>query len=181
MPRAALTLSLLFLGLAGCGPSDPLDRKIDAESPTALAIWHRNQARAFSPLELQRFDRAQKELQWFVVTEWQGLAPAEQQAKWRDHVHGVTVRQFIIQGHQFANLRLERERADQRRLLLLHDQLLLRPRTPIDGYQRLRDTMGRIGRQIDELTAEIAANDAVIAALGGEAAVGPRPEAKSRN
>ncbi len=167
MPRAALTLSLLLLGLAGCGPADPLDRKIDAESPTALAIWHRNQARAFSPLELQRFDRAQKELQWFVVTEWQGLDPQAQQAKWRDHVHRVTVRQFIIQGHQFANLRLERERADQRRLLLLHDQLLLRPSTGVDDYQRLRHTMLRIGQQIDDLTAEIAANDAVIAALGG--------------
>lgn len=181
MPRSALTLSLLFLGLAGCGPADPLDRKIDAESPTALAIWHRNQARALSPLELQRFDRAQKELQWFVVTEWQGLDPQAQQAKWRDHVHRVTVRQFIVQGHQFANLRLERELADQRRLLLLHDQLLFRPGTPVDGYQRVRETMSRIGAQIDALTAEIAANDAVITALAGEVPAAARPEAKRRN
>lgn len=167
MPRAAIALGLLLVGLAGCGPADPLERKIDAETPTALAVWHRRQARAFSPRTLQQFERAQRELQLFVVTEWQGLPPPEQQARWRDHVHRVTVRDFIVQGHHFANLRLERERDDQRRLLLMHDALLFRPRTTAEGYQRLRETMERIGSQIETLTAEIAANDAVIRELGG--------------
>ena len=161
----AIAVGFCLVALAGCGPSSPLDRTIDAETPSALSVWYRRQARAFSPVDLKRLAKAEKELQLFTVTEWQGLPPHEQRLKWRQHVIGVRVRQFIIQGHQFANLRLEQLLEDQRRLLQMHDEVVERANTDLDGYGRLQHTMQRISEQIAALTAEIAENETVIREL----------------
>lgn len=87
--------------------------------------------------------------------------------KWRKHVHGVSVRQFMIQGHQMANLRLDRLLEDQRRLLHMHEAILDQPTKSLSGYDRTVATAKRIAEQIRDLEREIADNEAIIRELDG--------------
>ena len=163
--RAAAFLLGILLAATGCAPTDPLDRRISAESPVDFDIWQSRHLGALSPLQARRFEKARRELQLFVVTEWQGHPAEEQRARLRDQMHDFTVRDFIVQGHQLANVRLDRLLADQRRLLAMHEEMLRGPETVEGGYRRVRETVAQISRQILDLERDIGENDGVIREL----------------
>lgn len=162
--RAALVASAL-LALTACAPRDPLDRRISAESAIDFDIWQSRHLGALPSREVQRFRKARDELQLFVVTEWQGRPGDVQRQHLRDQMHGFTVRDFIVQGHQLGNVRLERLLADQERLLVMHEEMLRGPETVDGGHARVRATVEQIVRQIRDLRRNIAENDAVIREL----------------
>ncbi len=161
----AILVALALNALAACVPRDPLERRISAESPIDFDIWQSRHLGALSPKQAQRFQNARKELQLFVVTEWQGRPADEQRKRLRDQMHAFTVRDFIVQGHELGNVRLERLLADQQRLLAMHEEMLNGPETIDGGHARVRATVEQISRQIRDLQREIAENDAVVREL----------------
>lgn len=162
--RAALVASALT-ALTACAPRDPLDRRISAESPVDFDIWQARHLGSLSSEHARRFQKARRELQLFVVTEWQGRPSHEQRQHLRDQMHAFTVRDFIVQGHQLGNVRLERLLADQRRLLEMHEEMLRGPETIDGGHARVAATVEKILAQIRDLECDIAANEAVIREL----------------
>lgn len=171
--RAALVASAL-LALTACAPRDPLDRRISAESPVDFDIWQARHLGSLPPEQAKRFRNARKELQLFVVTQWQGRPADVQRKHLRDQMHDFTVRDFIVQGHQLGNVRLERLLADQSRLLAMHEEMLRGPETIDGGHARVRATVEQIVSQIRELQRDIAVNDAVIRELRPHE-IPPRP------
>lgn len=164
LARAALVVAAL-IALTACAPRDPLDRRISAESPVDFDIWQARHLASLSSEHARCFQKARRELQLFVVTEWQGRPSHEQRQHLRDQMHAFTVRDFIVQGHQLGNLRLERLLADQRRLLEMHEEMLRGPETIDGGHARVAATIEKIFAQIRDLERDIAANEAVIREL----------------
>lgn len=138
---------------------------MDAGSQLDLEIWQSRHLRELTPEQARWFQKARDETQLSVVTLLQGRAPEEQRERLREKMNGRTVRQFIQLGHQLAIARLNRRLADEIRLWKMHDELLKQPERVPGGYQRVRDTMEKITRQMQALKEEIAANEAVIRAL----------------
>lgn len=151
--------------LTGCAPGDQLAQTVNAGSDLDFEMWQSSHIPNLSPTQQGWYRKAMKELQLYVVTEWQGTGSQEQRARLLREIDGKTLREVIVRGYELGNDRLDVLLQDQRVLYRGHADLLPPPRTTPEGAARVRSTMDQIAGQIAELEAEKLANAEVLRAL----------------
>ena len=108
MRRALLALVLVVTALSsGCGPRDPLDRVVSAESANALAMWRSQAAGSLNSALLQDFDEAVKELKLAVMNNLEATGTAAVEEAMRAKIHGRTLRDVLRLAWESKIKRLE--------------------------------------------------------------------------
>ena len=104
---------------AGCGPSDPLERKIAAESATAFSMW-RSQANGFlTAAQCKEVDEAAKELKLAVMNNRETTGTDAVEEAMRAKIHDRTVREMLRAAYEAKIKRLE---VDLKGLLIAAEQ-----------------------------------------------------------
>ena len=105
--RVALLIISLALGASGCGPRDPLDRVVSAESPTAFSMWRSSAAGYLNASQLQDFDEATRELKMAVMNNRETTGTAAVEEAMREKINGKTVREAMRLAYESKIKRLE--------------------------------------------------------------------------
>ena len=107
----ALAVLVAVLAVSACGPSDPLEGKVDAVDYVTLSMWRSGAAGRLSPQQLADLDEAVQEIRFHVMAEGKvsGSAAVEEEAL---HVmEGQTVRHVLRQGLGWELRRASAEKA----------------------------------------------------------------------
>lgn len=118
---------LLCVALAGCGPEDPLDIKVDAKNYVAFSMWESEASSRLTAQQLKDFNEALQEIKFRIMAD--GTAAGRdgvEQAAW-EMIDEKTVRDVLRMG---LSRELERVRAEQAALARSMDQnrrLITRP------------------------------------------------------
>ena len=107
----ALAVLVAVLAVSACGPSDPLEGKVDAVDYVTLSMWRSGAAGRLSPQQLADLDEAVQEIRFHVMAEGKvsGSAAVEEEAL---HVmEGQTVRHVLRQGLGWELERASAEKA----------------------------------------------------------------------
>jgi hypothetical protein len=105
----ALLAACCFL-LQGCGPSDPLDKTVDADSPGSFEIW---KAKAYDYLDadqMAEFEEAVREIKYEAMATSAATGSEAVNEAARQAVNGRTVRNVMERGLAWELSRLQAER-----------------------------------------------------------------------
>ncbi len=107
----ALAVLVAGLGFSACGPSDPLEGKVDAVDYVTFSMWRSGVAGRLTAQQLADLDEAVQEIRFHVMAEGRvsGSAAVEEEAL---HViEGKTVRHVLRQGLGWELRRASAEKA----------------------------------------------------------------------
>lgn len=101
---------LIMLATVGCGPSDPLDRVVDAGSATAFNIWKSQSTGRLSPQHLRDLDEVVQELKLAVMAGREATGADAIEEAVRAKIDKHTLRDALRLGYESKIKRLEVER-----------------------------------------------------------------------
>lgn len=168
-----LILALLACAAAGCKPGDPLDERVVAGNPLALAMWRADAPRHLTPRQLADFDRAMQEIRFHIMAAGAATGSEAVEDATLQMVDRQSVRHVLQQGLGWELDRSEAERSTLAAGMATNAQMRTRPgdTESADYLTDLRE------RQVVRLKA---ATDEVNRAREGLAATGmPVPPAPS--
>lgn len=112
-PAAAriLAAALACVALAGCGPSDPLDGRVDAADGLAFSMWRSNAEHDLTPQQVIDLDRSVQEIKFHVMAAGAASGGEAVEAAMRQMINGLTVRQLLQRGLGWELERAEAERS----------------------------------------------------------------------
>jgi hypothetical protein len=108
-----LSLALVCLGAAGCGPGDPLDAKVSANDELGLSMWRGDSSRNLTPQQVADLDRALQEFRFHLMATGAASGSKAVEDAMLEAVNGQTLRHVLQQG-----LGWELDRAESERLTL---------------------------------------------------------------
>ncbi|MGH7997774.1 MAG: hypothetical protein ACREFX_15625 [Opitutaceae bacterium] len=111
----SLVAILAAVGLAGCGSTNPLDRKVAAPDPNSFQLWLGNADGDWPPADLARFQAAEREIKLNVMADGATGEDAVEQG-FCERIDGKSVRAVIALGLRDRIDRLRSDLADARRL-----------------------------------------------------------------
>ena len=171
---AAFSVMAVWLGLAGCAPSDPLDRVVSAPTAGRFAAWRSALASDSSPALRQQVEAALQEIRIDAAADRQRRRILGQPVKSdgtdevdeavRSRVDGKPLREVVQLGCDLRLRRLTNELKGLEEAVDQNAQLVTRPG---DGESR-RHLDGLRGRQLERVAKyreEIAATERELAPL----------------
>lgn len=157
-----LALALLLLGLAACAKPDLPDTPVRAASAGELTSFRSELGERFAADRLQDFDTALQELKLAAMSRGVATAAAREQ-EMLAAIQGKTVRQAEVLGWQARRTRLLGEQKLMSDLLARDQQVRDRtaatgtPESVLTHIQNEQDILARLGRDLQEADARLAA------------------------
>jgi hypothetical protein len=111
--RAAriLAVALLCAAAAGCGPSDPLEGKVDAADGLAFSMWRSGAEHDLTPQQVIDLDRSVQEIKFHIMAGGAASGGDAVDAAMRQMINGLTIRQLLQKGLGWELERAEAERS----------------------------------------------------------------------
>ncbi|MBI5766185.1 MAG: hypothetical protein HZA93_00200 [Verrucomicrobia bacterium] len=106
LPRV-VSLALAVLLLVACGPRDPLERTVAAESANAFAMWRSQAGGYLNTAQLQEVDEAIKELKLQVMNNREATGTEAVETAMRAKIHGRSLRTLLRSAYEAKIKRLE--------------------------------------------------------------------------
>ena len=110
IPRILLG-ALIALSLAGCGPRDPLESKVDASTYTSFALWRSRLGERLSPGQVRDVDLAIQEIRFRIMAEGKASGSEAIDQAMMEAIHESTVRRVLQMGLGWGLKRSQEERA----------------------------------------------------------------------
>lgn len=171
---------LLVLATVGCAPSNPQQLRVTAQDGTSLARWRSQAAARFSGVDWREFDDGLQEIRLAVMFAGDATGREPIEAALCLRVHGLTVREVLVLGHEAALQRLERQKVELQSFAAANDGLVTKPgdtssASYLDAYRE------RQHRRVRETESAIEQARKRLVALGGANPAVTRPAAHLRN
>ncbi len=163
-----LLLALTCAALAGCGPSDPLEGKVQARDDLALSMWRSQAERDLSPQQVLDFDRSVQEIKFHIMASGSASGSDAVAAAMRAMIDGQTVRHVLQQGLGWELARAEAERSTLEAGMKQNALMTTRP-GDTDSANYLIDLKQRQTVRLRDATDEVAHARERLAAAGGGA------------
>lgn len=109
-PARFMFASLALLSLCGCQERDPLEARIEAQSPIELQMWITGAAGRLSDEQVADLREALQELRFQIMTEGKASGSEAIEAALCEEVDGRTVRRVLVDGftHEVERIKFER-------------------------------------------------------------------------
>lgn len=156
---------LLFIALAGCGPSDPLDIRVDAKNYIAFSMWEADAGTKLTAQQLSDFNEALQEIRFRIMAD--GTAPGGtgvEQASWAI-IDDKTIRDVLWMGLGRELERVQAEQAALAKAMGYNRRLYARP-DDIDSKNYLSYLRERDIEHLNELNAQMSHVRESLAAYG---------------
>jgi hypothetical protein len=108
-PTCALS-ALLFLFLAGCGSTDPLERKVKSSDFVSFSMWEYKAESDLTPDQVADLKQALQEERFHIMAEDKAHGSEAIEDALMETIDGQTLRQVILQGLGYGLDRSEAER-----------------------------------------------------------------------
>jgi hypothetical protein len=167
-PLARLLLAALALAASGCGPTDPLDGKVDAADDLALSMWRSKAEGDLSPQQLQDFDRSVQEIKFHIMAAGSASGAEAVGLAMRQSIDGQTLRHVLQQGLGWELERAEAERSTLETGMKQNALMTTRP-GDTDSANYLADLKERQTVRLRAATDEVNHARERLAAAGGSA------------
>lgn len=161
--RHGLVAALVFL-CAGCGPRDPLDRKVHARGANAVNMWQSRLAGEFSAADRVRIEGALQEIRLRIMGDKEATGSAAIAEALGTKIHGRTVREVIQLGCELRLVRLRGEGAELERAMEQNSRLVTRPGDRA-SETHLVELYGRQSVRLEKYRTDILAAEKELAAL----------------
>jgi hypothetical protein len=106
-----LLAALACLAAAGCGPSDPLNGKVDAGDGLAFSMWRSGAEHDLTPQQVIDLDRSVQEIKFHIMAAGAASGGEAVDAAMRQMINGLTIRQVLQRGLGWELERAEAERS----------------------------------------------------------------------
>jgi hypothetical protein len=120
-------LAAAFLAGAGCGPADPLEIKVSAESPIAFSMWESRIRDRLTQGQASGFDEAVQEFKFHIMAQATATGSDAIDAEMRQEIDGRTIRYVLQWGLGWELSRLVAERAEIESAMTGNARLRTRP------------------------------------------------------
>lgn len=167
LPRI-LSVVLACAALAGCGPSDPLEGKVQANDDLALSMWRSQAERDLNPQQVLDFDRSVQEIKFKIMATGAASGSEAVATAMRGTIDGQTVRHVLQLGLGFELERAEAERSTLEAGMKQNALMTTRPGDN-DSANYLIDLKQRQTARLRAATEEVAHARERLAAAGGAA------------
>jgi outer membrane murein-binding lipoprotein Lpp len=157
--------ALACLALAGCGPSDPLDGRVDAADGLAFSMWRSNVERDLTPQQVVEFH---------VMAAGAASGSDAVEAAMRQMINGLTVRQLLQRGLGWELDRAEAERSALETGMRQNALMTTRP-GDTDSSEYLIALKERQTARLRAATDEVNRARERLAAAGGVVPAAPSP------
>jgi hypothetical protein len=124
---ALLVLALVGFAVAACGPSDPLDLKVESTSPLDLDIWRANAISRLSPQQLADFNEAYQQIKFQIMAGGAANGSSEVESAALEKINALSVRGVLKLGFDAELERVETEQALRTKAISVNTQLRTRP------------------------------------------------------
>jgi len=159
----AIAFALALLA-TGCGPRDPLDRKVHARGANAVNMWQSRLAGEFSAADRMRIEGALQEIRLKIMGDREATGSAAIAETLGTKIHGRTVREVIQLGCEARLLRLRGEGAELERAMEQNSRLATRPGDRA-SETHLVELYGRQSVRLEKYRADLLAAEKELAAL----------------
>jgi hypothetical protein len=176
MKSRLFLVALACAAAAGCGPSDPLEGKVDANDDLALSMWRSGAERDLTPQQVGDFDRAVQEIKFHIMAEGAVSGSDAVSAAMRQIINGQTVRHVLQQGLGWELERAEAERSTLEVGMRQNALMTTRP-GDTDSANYLSDLKERQTARLKAATDEVAHARERLIAAGGVPPASPSPAA----
>jgi hypothetical protein len=175
-PSAALILvcALSFLAAAGCGPSDPLNGKVDAGDGLAFSMWRSNAEHDLAPQQVIYVDRSVQEIKFHIMATGAASGTEAVDAAMRQMINGLTVRELLQKGLGWELERAEAERSALETGMKNNALMTTRP-GDTDSAEYLVALKERQAARLRAATDEVNHARERLAAAGGTIPAAPSP------
>jgi hypothetical protein len=106
-----LLAAAAFAALSGCGPSDPLEGKVDAPNELSYSMWRSAAERDLTPEQVKDVDRSLQEIKFHLMAGGTVRGSEAVEAAALQMIDGQTVRHMLQQGLGWELDRAEAERS----------------------------------------------------------------------
>ncbi len=124
---ASLLVALAGFAVAGCGPSDSLDLKVESTSQLELDIWRSGALRRLSPEQLADFNEAYQQIKFQVMAAGEANGSSAVESAALEKINGRTVRDVLKIGFDAELERVETEHALRTKAISVNTQLRTSP------------------------------------------------------
>jgi len=160
-----LVSALLGLLVAGCGPNDPLEAKVDASDYTSFTMWRSRASGRLTPEQLGDFDHAVQAIKIRIMSVGQTTGSEAIDGAMLNLVDGKTVREVLRTGLGWELQLAEAERATLEDSLRKNALMRTRPGDTASANY-LSDLHDRQTARFEAATQEVARIRARLAADG---------------
>jgi hypothetical protein len=159
------TLSVAILAAIGCGPRDPLERMVKAETPAAFSSWRSQATGDASADTRRRIEDALQEIRLNVAAEREIKRASGEKVDTsaesidealRDRINARPLREVVQLGYELRVFRLTRERAALQEAMAMNAQLVTKP-GDVASRQHLDGLRDRQMARVEKYQADIAA------------------------
>lgn len=166
--RLLLPLVLLLLSAAGCTRVEPAQTPVVARSASAFSLWRSRVADRFTRDEWKEFDAVLQELRLQIMGDRAATGSEAIEAELHRRIDGHTFQAVLKRGLEAKQLRLDGMRVGLQQALETNAWLVTKPG---DGgsAQYLAELRARQQQRLAGVLGELAATDARLVALGGNA------------
>jgi hypothetical protein len=146
---------LAGFGLSACGPSDPLDLRVESTTQLDLDIWRSNSLNRLSPEQLADFNEAYQQIKFQLMADGKARGAVAVESAALKLIDGLTVREVLETGFDSELARDEAEFTLRSKAIEGNRQLRTRP-GDIESQRYLADLDERQRRELQEEERDIA-------------------------
>jgi len=164
--RGWLLAVFLAVGVAGCGPKDPLDEVLSATTPVDLTFRRSHFNRTLTPEQVRDFDQAIIELKYDIMAFDEAKGSDAITSAMLEKIHRLKIREIIGLGFSARLRRLEVDRAKLQQMLNHNTRLRTRP-GDFESADFLKNVNTEQGRRLEKIIDDIEQIRSKLAALQG--------------
>lgn len=146
--------ALLCAAMAGCGPSDPLEKKVNSADNVSFAMWESKVEGDLTPDQAADLKQALQEGRFHIMAEGSVHGSDAIEEALMQAIDGKTLREVILQGLGWGLERSEAERARLEDSLKKNAQMTTRP-GDTDSANYLADLHERQVARLEAATEEV--------------------------
>jgi hypothetical protein len=164
----------LACAASGCGPSDPLEGKVDASNELSYSMWRSRVERDLTPQQVIDLDRSVQEIKFHIMAGGTASGSEAVEDAARQMMDGQTVRHVLQQGLGWELDRAEAERSTLETGMKQNALMTTRP-GDVDSADYLVALKERQTVRLKAATDEVNHARERLAAAGGAAGGSPSP------
>jgi hypothetical protein len=153
-PLRLLSVALLCMMAAGCGPGDPMESKIEANDELSLSMWRSKVERDLTVQQVHDFDQATQEIRFHIMADGTASGSDAVAEAMRKAINGQTLRHVLQQGLGWEVQRAEAERSSLEAGMKANAQMRTRP-GDTDSANYLSDLHERQATRLAAATEEV--------------------------